>query len=153
MKEIILIYMPLITTIMMVFFGVLTYFHHKYKIDDENVINKFKLAQDHLFIKLKLFKYDNNFNLLFLIPYLIAWSLFFAVLIVYIFYWCGALALATLLTNKWVNLFLIVLLLLYMGYGAIMDQVILHGGRLEKPTFVIEQEKGDKPNVSRQSKE
>ena len=117
------------------------------------MINKFKLSQDHFFIKLKLFKYDNNFNLLFLIPYLIAWSLFFAVLIVYIFYWCGALALVTLLTNKWVNLFLIVLLLLCMGYSAIIDQVILHGGRLEKPTFVIEQEKGDKPNVSRQSKE
>lgn len=106
------------------------------------------MPEDHILIRLKLFKYDNNFNYFLLVPYLIAWNLFFVILILYIIYWFGVTSMTAFFTNKWCILALLIVLLLYMGYGGIIQQVILHSNRLEKPTFIM-----DKEDTVKQEKE
>lgn len=148
MKETYLIYCLLVCSILLVIVGASNYYHHKYSIDASSAMNKFKLSEDHILIRLKLFKYDNNFNYFLLVPYLIAWNLFFVILILYIIYWFGVTSMTAFFTNKWCILALLIVLLLYMGYGGIIQQVILHSNRLEKPTFIM-----DKEDTVKQEKE
>lgn len=152
MKEIYLIYMPLFLAIFLVFLGANTYYHHKYNIEESSTLNKFKLPENHILIRWKLFKYDNNFNYFLLVPYLIAWNLFFVVLILYIVYWCGVVVMATFFTNIGFVFPLMILLLFYMGYSGIIQQVILHSNRLEKPTFITDRVQSDKTNSAEQEK-
>lgn len=138
MKETYLLYAPLTLAVLLVFMGFSNYYHHRYTIEDSSTLNKYKLAQDHILIRLKLFKYDNNFNYFLLVPYLIAWVLLFVALILYIIYWCGAVEMAFFFKNKVLLASLVVVLLLYMGYGGIIQQVILHSNRLDTPTFIMD---------------
>ena len=118
-----LIYFPLGLSIMLVIAGAIVYYVHRYGgIPDNSFYTKFKLSKNNFLIRLKLFKYDNNFNWFLLIPYLIAWNLFFVVVILYIIYWCGVAELECFFVSKWGNFLLIGLSLLYMLYSAFIDQ-------------------------------
>ena len=151
MKETYLLYAPLTLVVLLVVMGFSNYYHHRYTIEDSSTLNKYKLAQDHILIRLKLFKYDNNFNYFLLVPYLIAWGLLFVALILYSIYWCGVVEMAFFFKNKALLASLVVALLLYMGYGGIIQQVILHSNRLDTPTFTMDNEvtvEQEKENVN-----
>lgn len=123
MNNIYLIYAPLVSATFLVGCGVIVYYVHRYGgIPENSFYNKYKPSKKNILIKLHLFKYDNNFNWFLLIPYLIAWNLFFGVVILYITYWCGVIELESFFVSKWVNFSLIGLVLLYMLYSAFIDQ-------------------------------
>ena len=108
-----------------VYIGMCIYYFHRYDIGDSSKLNKYRLSPNNILIKLKLFKYNNNFNYFLLIPYLIAWNLFFIVFILYIIYWCGIKNLESFFLNKWVNISLMGLMLLYMAYLLFIEVKIL----------------------------
>lgn len=117
-----LIYLPLVSSIFFVFCGVIVYYVHRYGgIPDNSFYNRYKPTKNSILIRLKLFKYNNNFNYFLLIPYLFAWNVFFVVLILYIIYWCGITELSKIFINKWFNGLLIGLAFLYMVYGTFID--------------------------------
>ncbi len=122
MNNINFIYFPLFSAIFLIFCGIIVYYVHRYgDIPDDSFYNKYKPSKNSLLIRLKLFKYDNNFNYFLLIPYLIAWNLFFVVLILYILYWCGITELSNIFINKWVNGSLTGLAFLYIVYSTFID--------------------------------
>ena len=146
MKEIYIIYSPLWLAICIVVAGWMIYYSQKYKIGDTSTMNKYKLSQTHILIKLKLFKYDNRFNYFLLIPYLVSWGLFLLIFVLYILYWLGVAQLKIFLGNKFFILSLMGLLLLYMLYMGGMQQHILNSNRIEKPNFVVENKKKEDEN-------
>ncbi len=135
-----LIYAPLVIAVFLVLCGAMVYYVQGYKITDNNKINKYKLSPNNILIRLKLFKYNNKFNLLLVVPYLITWNLFFVVLILYIVYWCGLTGLGSFFASRWVNFSLSGLSLLILTYHAFIRQKILYGYTLAKPNFVMEDE-------------
>lgn len=146
-----LIYFPLFWGAFLVVLGINIYYLHRYGgIKDNSVLNKYKPSRKNILIKLKLFKYDNNFNYFLLIPYLIAWNLFFVVLILYIIYWCGIVELEWLFASKWLNFLLCVLNLLFMGYSACVDTTTLNDSGCDSPDFVIgnEEKKDEKDKTN-----
>ena len=117
-----LIYCPLALSLLVLFAGAIVYYVHRYGgIPDNSFYNKHKPSKNNFLIRLKLFKYDNNFNYFLLIPYLIAWNLFFVIVILYIIYWCGVMELKNVFMCKWVNFSLLGIGLLYMLYSAFID--------------------------------
>lgn len=120
-----LIYLLLLGMMAIVYIGMCIYYFHRYDIGDSSKLNKYRLSPNNILIKLKLFKYNNNFNYFLLIPYLIAWNLFFIVFILYIIYWCGIKNLESFFLNKWVNISLMGLMLLYMAYLLFIEVKIL----------------------------
>ena len=136
----IIIYFPLYWAIILVGLGIMLYYFHQYEIRESSSINKYRLSPNSILIKMKLFKYDKNFNWLLLIPYLIVWNLFFVVLILYIIYWCGAICLEAVFINKWINISLIILVFLMGGYYCIIRQSILYSSNSNKSNFTTEDE-------------
>ncbi len=122
------------------------YYSHRYgDISDNSDLNKYKLSEKNILIRLKLFKYNNNFNYLLLIPYLIAWNLLFALLILYIIYWCGVVGLESFFASIYLNITLAGVMLLFMCYSGFMHIKIRDHNRLEAPDFVMNsEEKKDK---------
>ena len=117
-----MIYLPLILSVLLVVSGVVVYYIHRYGgIPDNSFYNKYKPSKNNILIRLKLFKYDNNFNYFLLIPYLVAWGLFFGIVVLYIICWCGVIELKTLFVKKWFAFSLLGLAFLYMLYSAIID--------------------------------
>lgn len=118
-----LIYFPLALSLLLVVAGAIVYYVHRYGgISDNSFYNKYRPSKNNFLIRLKLFKYDNNFNYFLLIPYLFSWLIFFVVVVLYIIYWCGIAGLESFFVSKWVNFSLIGLILLYMFYSAVIDQ-------------------------------
>ena len=121
------------------------YHFHRYEIGDSSKLNKYRLSPNHILIKLRLFKYNNNFNYFLLIPYLIAWILFFIIFILYIIYWCGIKILEVFFLNQWVNIALLGLILAYMSYALFIEPKIRDSNQFESPDFVMNsEEKKDK---------
>ena len=117
-----LIYGPLIGAILLVLSGAMLYYVHRYGgLSEKSILNKYKPSKNNFLIKLKLFKYDNNFNYFLLVPYLMAWIILFLVFVLYILYWCGIVNLYYFFINKWVNWSLIGLSFLYIVYGTFID--------------------------------
>ena len=140
-----LIYAPLLIAVFLIGWSADTYYNHRYDIGTSSSMNKYRLPREHILIRLKLFKYNNNFNYFLLIPYLIAWNLFFMIFIFYSIYWCGVGILANFFASKYVIFAMIILMLLYMGYTGFIQQKILNSNRIEKPNFKMEQkQKADK---------
>lgn len=146
MKEIYVIYSPLCLAICIVVAGWMIYYSQKYKIGDTSTMNKYKLSQTHILIKLKLFKYDNRFNYFLLIPYLVSWALFLLIFVLYILYWLGVAQLKIFLGNKFFILSLMGLLLLYMLYMGGIQQHILNSNRIEKPNFIVKNKRKEDEN-------
>ncbi len=141
MKELYLIYSPLWLVICIVIAGAMIYYSQKYKIDDASAMNKYKLSPKNILIKLKLFKYDNRFNYLLLIPYLVSVGAFLILFVLYVLYWLGVAELGNLIKAEFFIFSLISLLLLYMIYMAVIQQHILNSNRVEVPNFIIENKK------------
>ena len=117
-----MIYLPLFLSVVLVGAGAVVYYIHRYgEIPDNSFYNKYKPSKNNILIKLKLFKYDNNFNYFLLIPYLVAWNLFFAIVVLYIVYWCGATELETLFMSEWFTFSLGGMAFLYMLYSMVID--------------------------------
>ena len=134
-----LVYFPLFNAIFSVVCGAIVYYVQRVPISTNSKLNKYKLSPKSILIKLKLFKYDNRFNYFLLIPYLFSWLLFFAVLILYIVYWCGIIQLESFFLCMWVNLSMALIPLGLMIYSAFMRELISCTNGLEKPDFKIDE--------------
>ena len=122
MKASNLIYFPLALSLLLVVVGAMVYYNHRYgDIPDNSFYNKYKPSKNNFLVRLKLFKYDNNFNYFLLIPYLFSWLVFFVIVVLYIIYWCGVIGLESFFVSKWVNSSLIGLILLYALYTVFID--------------------------------
>lgn len=87
-----------------------------------------------------------------LIPYLVAWNLFFVIFIIlYIIYWCGVAVLGNFLSSKYVNFSGIILLLLYIGYASWIQSKILYSNAWDLPDFSIDNETmtAEKENIEK----
>ena len=138
-----MIYFPLVCSIVTVACGAILYYIQRYEITNNNKFNRYKVPPNNILIKLKLFRYDNRFNYFLLIPYLIAWNLFFIILILYIIYWCGVVELEVFFVNKWVGLSLCILLVLYISYSGFIDALILHSYTFASPDFIMDSKQKD----------
>ena len=135
------IYFPLCCALGIVFTGATVYYSHRYgDISDNSDLNKYKLSEKNILIRLKLFKYNNNFNYLLLIPYLIAWNLVFALLILYIIYWCGVVGLESFFTSIYLDTTLVGVFFLLWCYSLFMDIKIPNHNHSEAPDFVMKSE-------------
>ena len=139
-----LMYFPLIISILLILLSAVIYYHHSYEIGDSSSLNKYKGSKENILIRLKFFKYNNNFNFILLIPYLIAWNLFFIVFILYIIYWCGIAKLEVFFASIWTNNLGIGLIIVYITYGAFIQRKIFYSNNLEKPDFLTDEEKNKK---------
>ena len=70
MKYTYLVYFPLIISIYLVYLSATIYYSHRYTIRNSSTFNKYRLSPNNILIRLKLFKYNNDFNYFLLIPYL-----------------------------------------------------------------------------------
>ena len=139
MKEVYIIYSPLVLAGFILFWGINIYCIHRYgDLKNNSIYDKYKLSPNNILIRLKLFKYNNNFNLILLIPYLITIGLFVVILIFYIIYWCGVTFLEELFKNHWVIIALIGIAILFMGYSAIIDNMIGNSGGWDSPDFSVD---------------
>lgn len=146
-----LFFFPLILAILLVVWGVDMYYNHRYDIADESTLNKYRLPKEHFLIKLKLFKYNNDFNYFLLVPYLMGWNIFFIILTLYILYWCGVTSLVNFFTSKWVLAILFLLYILYLLYFGIFQHIILLSNRTRKTDFKWEEnsKEADKDNSNK----
>ena len=117
--------MLLIAAVMLLVWSSLIYFKLKRPITDYSKLNKYKLSKNNILIKLKLFKYDNRFNYLLLIPYLTTWGIFFVSLILYIIYWCGVSALVIILGSSGVYYLFIIGTVLLLGYLVFLENILI----------------------------
>ena len=155
MKEIYIIYSPLFLAGFILFLGFNIYCVHKYgDLRNNSIYDKYKLSPNNILIRLKLFKYNNNFNLILLIPYFITIGLFVIILILYIIYWCGVTILEEFFKNRWVIITLFVICMAFMGYSGLIDQMIAGSGGWDAPDFSIDNEttKDEKENAEKDIK-
>lgn len=138
MNKTYIIYSPLVLAVFILVFGINIYCIHRYgDLRNNSIYDKYKLSPNNILIRLKLFKYNNNFNLILLIPYLITIGLFVVILILYVIYWCGATRLELFLGNRWLSVILLVVAIFFMAYSAIIDSMIGNSGGWDSPDFTM----------------
>ena len=138
MKEVYIIYSPLVLASFILFFGINIYYFHRYgDLKNNSIYDKYKLSPNNILIRLKLFKYNNNFNLILLIPYLITIGLFVVIFTLYIIYWCGLTVLEDFFKNRWLIIALMGIAILFMGYSAVIDRMIGNSGGWNSPDFSV----------------
>lgn len=122
------IYSPIILVVCLVLAGVNLYYVRRYGgIPENSFFNKYKPSKDSILIRLKLFKYDNNFNYFLLVPYILVWNISLSIVFLYIIYWCGIKELKILFLNKWFILSIIIFVILIVVYGRLIDLMRIYG--------------------------
>ena len=126
-------YYSLGAAMVLLVYGWMCYYLQKYEIYEGNKLFKCRPSIDNVLIRLKLFKYDWRFNYFLLIPYLLAWTVFLATIVMYCFYWCGIKELEVILLQKWFLLIIVCLFLAVMIYIGVIQIIInLYNGKAKR---------------------
>lgn len=146
-----MLFLPLLAIFILVLAAGMLYNAQKGIIKDNSRFNKYKLSANNILIRLKLFKYNNDTNLILIIPYLLILFSSFLVTILYVVYACGVLQLKSLFESVWFGGALFILLPILILYYVIIRQIVLEDYKQEKPDFIIN--KKSKADSSSQTEE
>ena len=136
----VMIYYPLIATVILLIYGVACYYLQRNEIKRDNKMFRCRPSSKNILIKLKFFKYDWRFNYFLLIPYLLAWTIFFLIISLYFLYWFGIKEIQIILLQNWLLSIIMVLWLIMIIYICIIQQIInVYNGKANN--FTKEDEK------------